>query len=239
MANMSVAASQGSEETHDHNHQLLSSQLHEECRYQCRSVVISQYINLYPPALAQVDEIGFLPLHRLLTNESSSIDDALMMIEKYPVALQHYVIFEDERIYALHIEIFYQCRVIILSKCIELYPEALNKRAINSIMFNINGNNFDVFASVLSMIFIARPTSLYWYDKEDDVDEDDTVIEYDIRDDPYYRRRILDNLLPHHVFTPTHESDYRDLNWQPRAAMIMLLSQMKIQQCNSTVNVEL
>jgi hypothetical protein len=38
-------------------------------------------------------------------------------------------------------------------------------------------------------------------------------INYDFQDDPdYYRRRILE--LPRHVFTPTHDADYRALNWQ-------------------------
>jgi hypothetical protein len=54
----------------------------------------------------------------------------------------------------------------------------------------------------------------------------------DFQEYPEYRRRIL-NLLPHHVFTPAHKSDYRDLNWQPRAAMMMLLSQMKIQHTHA------
>jgi hypothetical protein len=46
------------------------------------------------------------------------------------------------------------------------------------------------------------------------------------------------NLLPHHVFTPTHEIDYRDLNWQSREAMMMLLSQIKIQQQDSSANMK-
>jgi hypothetical protein len=52
------------------------------------------------------------------------------------------------------------------------------------------------YGPVLLIIFTARPMSLY---------DRNTYMSDDIRHDPYYRRRILDNLLPHHVFTPTYE----------------------------------
>jgi hypothetical protein len=86
----------------------------------------------------------------------------------------------------------------------------------------VNKGNFLTYAPALSVIFTARPMSLY--DRE-------ASLKYDIRDDPHNRRRIL-NLLPRHVFTPIYDTDYRDLNWKLRAAMLMLLSQMKIQQHN-------
>jgi hypothetical protein len=55
-----------------------------------------------------------------------------------------------------------------------------------------------------------------------------TFLQFDKRKDPTYRRRIL-HLLPRHVFTPTHDADSRDLNWKPRSALVMLLTQMKSQ----------
>jgi hypothetical protein len=45
-----------------------------------------------------------------------------MMIEKYQVALEHKCGYEC---LPLHIECKNQCRLSIISKCIELYPEAL------------------------------------------------------------------------------------------------------------------
>jgi hypothetical protein len=56
--------------------------LHVECSIRCRSAIILKCIELYSEALA--DAQGYLLLHRLLDNESSSIKDALMMMmEKY------------------------------------------------------------------------------------------------------------------------------------------------------------
>jgi ankyrin repeat protein len=101
--------------------------LHIECKNQCRSSIISKCIELYPESLAQATMTGYLPLHSLLWNKSSSMDDALMMIEKYPAALQHHTSTRYQNYLPLHIECKSQCRSTIISKCIELYPEALAK----------------------------------------------------------------------------------------------------------------
>jgi hypothetical protein len=60
-----------------------------ECSNRCRSAIISKCIELYPEALSKTDFNRYLPLHWLLENDFSTIEDALMMIEKYPSALQH------------------------------------------------------------------------------------------------------------------------------------------------------
>jgi ankyrin repeat protein len=97
--------------------------IHLECINQCRSIIISKCIELYPESLAVADREGYLPLHRLLNNASSSIEVAMMMIEKYPAALKHQGNYKADL--PLHIECNHQCRSIIISKCIELYPESL------------------------------------------------------------------------------------------------------------------
>jgi ankyrin repeat protein len=191
--------------------------LHQECRVQCRPSIISRCIELYPESLAKADSGGCVLLHVLLKNTSSSIDLALLMIEKYPKALKHQ---NAQGHLPLHLECMNQCRSSILSKCIEIYPDAVDVRAIFLTIENITKCSFALKATVLSIIFSARPLSLY--------DRSSYIID-DIRADPFYRRGIL-NLLPRHVFTSTHESDYRDLNWQSRAAIMMLFSQIKIQQ---------
>jgi ankyrin repeat protein len=190
--------------------------LHIECYNQCRSSIISKCIELYPEALAHADEWLDLPLHILLYN-SCSIEDALMMIDKYPAALQHQ---NSSGHFPLHLECKHQCRSSIISRCVELYPEALTDKTIDIIVKKIMKSNFYLFLSALSIIFTASPSALYSYNVSETLD---------IRDHPHCRRRIL-HLLPRHVFTPTHHADYRDLNWYPRAAMMMLLSQIKIQQ---------
>jgi hypothetical protein len=70
-------------DVHDHV-DIHGLDLHQECKNQCRSSIILQYIELYPDSLAKADEEKYLPLHRLLENKLSSIDVALTMIEKYP-----------------------------------------------------------------------------------------------------------------------------------------------------------
>jgi hypothetical protein len=73
--------------------------------------------------IALIDEEEFMPLHRLLFNKSSSsVDTILMMIEKYPTALRHLVC---HKYLAIQIECGIQCRLPVISKCIELYPESL------------------------------------------------------------------------------------------------------------------
>jgi hypothetical protein len=197
--------------------------LHIECKKQCRSSIIAKSIQLYPQALANADEEGYLPLHLSLQNSSyygrPSVDDALMMIEKYPAAVRHQ---GKYGLLPLHIECREKCRPPIITKCMELYPEALNDLTITCIVEKIHKNNFYRFSAVLSIVFTASPMSLYHHYRYISAKID--YVNYST-----YRRRIL-NLLPRRVFTPTHDADYRNLNWQPRAAMIMLLSQMKIQQ---------
>jgi hypothetical protein len=193
--------------------------LHIECSHQCRSSVISTLIELYPEALTRIGKYGNMPLHKLLYNSSSTVRDALMMIKKCPAALQHQT---KQGYLPLHIECSNLCRLSIISKCMELYPEGLNRQAITMILKKVNKSNLRSFYPVLSIVFAADPMRLY-------PDPFFGFRFHDIIDDPYYRRPIF-NLLPRHVFTPRHESEYRDLNWQPRAAMMMLLSQIKIDQ---------
>jgi hypothetical protein len=197
--------------------------LHLECRTQCRSPIISKYIELYPESLTMTDDSGYLPLHLLVCNQSSSIEDALTIIEKYPAALK---CLGSDELPPLHLECINQCRSPIILKCMELYPDALDYEVIHYVMEKIDKNNFHEYISVFTVIFTALPMSLSdWCDGHGDVlllyslrgDESD------IRADPDCRRRIL-HLLPHHVFTPVHDADYQDLNWKPRAAMMILLS---------------
>jgi hypothetical protein len=98
--------------------------LHIECNRKYRSAIISKRIELYPEALAKADMHRHLPLHQLLQNKASSIDDALMMIEKYPLALERQ---GSEGWLPIHIECSVQSILAILLKCIELYPEALRE----------------------------------------------------------------------------------------------------------------
>jgi hypothetical protein len=148
-----------------------------------------------------------------------TIEDELLMIEKYPAALKHRDVNGN---LPIHVECEKLFRSAIISKCIELYPESLADRVINLITNKVNQSDFHLFSSILSIIFTFRPLLLYNF-------LIDLHRNSDIRLNSTNRCRIL-NLLPRHVFTQTHDADHRDLNWQSRVAMMMLLSQMKIQQ---------
>jgi hypothetical protein len=179
-----------------------------------RSSIISKCIEFYPRALAVTDHEMSLPLNKLLRYDASSVDDALMMIEKLPAALQHWNNCDH---LPLHIECNRRCRSIIISKCIEIHPNLLDDATILLIVDKVDKLNFLSFSAQLSTIFTIRPMSLYHRHPS---------IYYDIRKDPCYRRRIL-HMLPYHVFF-THNTDYRDLNWQPREAMLILFSQTRM-----------
>jgi hypothetical protein len=65
-------------------------------QHQCRSAITSKYMGayilamgLYPESCDIADKSEYLLLHVLLENMSSSIVDALMMMENYPEALQY------------------------------------------------------------------------------------------------------------------------------------------------------
>jgi ankyrin repeat protein len=98
--------------------------LHIEKRHQCRLPVILKCIELFPESLSDINHNGYLPLHLLLADKSSSIDDAHMIINKYPAVLAYK---DGQCQLPLHIECSNQCRPSIISKCIELYPEALKE----------------------------------------------------------------------------------------------------------------
>jgi hypothetical protein len=94
--------------------------LHSECKNQCRSSILSKCIELYPEALAKVYSRNLL-LNILLGSSASSIDDAVMMMEKYPAALH----IKIAAVIYLHSECDYRRRCAVIAKCIELYPNSL------------------------------------------------------------------------------------------------------------------
>jgi hypothetical protein len=104
------------------NKDLERQPVHLECENQCRSVIISKCIELYPECLAQADRLKYLPLHVAMMNIHTPVPFILFLIDSYPCALQTEL---DSGYLALHIECMYQRRPSIISKCIELYPEAL------------------------------------------------------------------------------------------------------------------
>jgi ankyrin repeat protein len=66
--------------------------------------------------------IGEDILHQLLADHSSSMEDALQWINHDPFRLQHQ---DSKHQCPIHIECMNRCRSAIISRCIELYPQAL------------------------------------------------------------------------------------------------------------------
>jgi hypothetical protein len=91
-----------------------------ECSNQCRLAVISKCIQLHPKSLAVSCDQGCLPLHNIVSNHTSSFDVALLLIEKYPVALRHQNLKGQ---LPLHIECMIQCRIVLVRKYLALYPQ--------------------------------------------------------------------------------------------------------------------
>jgi hypothetical protein len=192
--------------------------LHIECACKGRSSILSICIELYPETLAITDMEGRVPLFWLLYNQFSSTEDALMLLEKCPMAN---MIMKGIQLSLLpvHMEAFNRCRLSVVTKCIELNPESLDELAIYLLIEKVIKSQCSDRTSILSIIFTTRPNYLY----------DQPNLQVDHRDNPGYRRSVL-KLLPRHIFTPTHEADYQDLNWEPRSTIMMLLSQLKIKQ---------
>lgn len=140
--------------------------IHIECSYRCRSAVLSKCIEGCPESLAVADEDEYLPLHTLLLNKSSCYEDALLMIERYPAALEHQNSRGD---FPIHIECLNQCRSVVISKCLELYPESFDQgRAIAHIPLHVLlGNESSSLDDALSMIdkspSILRHPNKYGY----------------------------------------------------------------------------
>jgi hypothetical protein len=187
--------------------------LHIECSNLCRSSIISKCIELYPEALVLGDWHWYLPIHTAIANHNATIDGLLILMESNPASLKYRC---RSGYFPVQLECEDQRRPIIILKCIELNPRSLES-AIQIIMKRINKRNFHMFSTALVAILSCYPMSLY--DRPRD----------DVRCIGYYRRKILHS-LPRHIFTSIHESDYRDLHWQARAAMMMLFSQINIQQ---------
>jgi hypothetical protein len=207
--------------------------LHIECMKQCRSAIISKCIELYPEALSIPSGNDSLPLHRLLSNQVSSIEDALMMIEKYPQALKlknHSSWRSTDLDLPIHIECYMQCRPAVLSKCIELYPQSLNiSDADGNIPWIVALNKMYLFSydsvyelrKSLLVLLLANPACLYQ-------PLDDPVIDkHPMMQDAGCRRLIL-NLPPSCLLSMEHKQAYHDLNWQPRSSLLHLWLQIRL-----------
>jgi hypothetical protein len=139
---------------------------------------------MYPESLAMVDRWGYLPLHILLWNKSSSIACILIMIEKYPAALK------NGSALLPRVECVYKSKPSMISKCIailHLYPELLNQRVAFSLFNKINKSKLHACVHGMSILLTIYPMSFYFHHSNDS------------GVDPHYRRLIL-KLLPRHVF---------------------------------------
>jgi ankyrin repeat protein len=96
--------------------------IHIECGKGSRIQVIVKCIELYPEGIMAEESREFLPLELILLNNASSIQAVLYVIEQYPQAVKHFA----AGYHPLHIECREQCRLQVLSRIYELYPDVIN-----------------------------------------------------------------------------------------------------------------
>jgi hypothetical protein len=200
--------------------------LYIECNFQCRPVILSRCIELYPQALAKADERKCLPLHIILSRHRSSLDIALVMIKKCPESLRQ--AYEYQRL-PLHLECIYQCRPSIISKCIELCPESVYQPDLyDDIPWTLalkakldRTDNISELCKSLYALLSAYPSSFYY------PPHDPLVDQLAIRRGHRYRRMLL-NLLPSCLSSSYHVQGYHDLNWEPRCSLLHLWLQIRL-----------
>jgi hypothetical protein len=204
--------------------------LHIECRYRCRPAILSKCIALYPEALSLSNQNGSLPLHLLLSNISSSVEAVTMVIEKCPTAVKCFeTSYLSKKYLPIHIECRQQCRSVVLSKFIELYPESLSicdgdrqipwTAALNGMYLS-----YEIIYMLRKSLFLllsAHPAAFYH------PSDDPLVNKLGIMQDPRCCRMIL-NLLPSCLSSAAHLQSCRDLNWQPRYSLLHLWLQLRV-----------
>jgi ankyrin repeat protein len=197
--------------------------IHYACTSQCKPSVMSKLLELYPESLAVSDGQGNLPLHCVLAFIFAPTAIALMMVEKYPDAIRHR---NAQRNLPIHIECSAQCRAIILSKCIELYPESLsltgllNNHPWSCALYGVNYETIRRQRKALFILLSARPESFYHPPHYPFINQ--LVVWKDSQ-----CRRIIFNLLPCCLSSAAHLQDYRDLNWRPRSSLLYLCLQFR------------
>jgi hypothetical protein len=206
--------------------------IHLECEYQCRSAVLSKCIELYPASLSITGRNNSLPLHQLLSSSVSTIDDALMMIDKNPQALKHKnnSYYSTDMYLPIHIESSKGCRSAVLLKCIKLYPESLSVcDGDGDIPWTIALKkqflfSYDIIRNLHMSLFTllsAHPASFYH------PPHDPLIDKLPMMKDPSSCRLIL-NLLPSCLSSAAHLQAYHDLNWQPRSSLLHLWLQIRL-----------
>jgi hypothetical protein len=132
--------------------------LHIECSRQGRLSSMLKLIELYPESLAMTDRSECFPLHVLLRNKSSTVDVALMIIEKYPAALKHQKI--CSHYLPIHVECDNQCRPYVISKCIELYPESLAIAGLGYLPLHLLLRKISITVDIALLMIVKYPTAL-------------------------------------------------------------------------------
>jgi hypothetical protein len=206
--------------------------LHYECICCSRLPIIAKCIDLYPESLDMHDNMSHLPLHLLLRNTSSSTEVALYLIDRFPEALRRA---ECNGNLPIHLECLFQCRIEVISKCLELYPDSAR------IPNDKEGMPFTIILhraarliwkarevmrnhqKILSVILPLFPRAFYYpLDKPL------------VNDVPKYFgfKRMVFNLLPSCLSFPEHShhhqiiQSYHDLNWEPRSPLLYLWLQL-------------
>jgi hypothetical protein len=203
--------------------------LHIECGRQCRSIVISKCIELYPQSLEVGNMNGYTPL-LLLIYTNKPLTQTLELIHKCTAAVR----LPTSRDYLpLHFECDKLCRPTIISKLIELYPEALSMcNKSGNIPWTLALQKTDCIPYIyqrrksLTILLSAYPSAFYH------PPHDPIVNKLAMMRHRTCRRMIL-NLFPSCLSSAAHLQSYHDLNWQSSCSLLHLWLQIRMKHRRS------
>jgi hypothetical protein len=191
--------------------------IHVESASQCRWPLLCKFIEFYPESLSNSDVYENLPLHLILSNASATaIEIPCRLIEKYPASVYHR---NKDGDLPIHIECKNQCRPILISKLIALYPASISIRNSADLMIprmitlaRVNPSNVHRRAESFCLLSSSDPP------------EDRLVIDLPSMQDPC--RRVILNSIPTSILFSTQLLLCHDLNWQARSPLLHLFLQI-------------
>jgi hypothetical protein len=216
--------------------------IHIECSKGSQIQVISKCVEFYPEGLEKVDGMEYmLPLQCLLMSDTSSLDAALYVMDQYPEAIKHRRFNGDS--YPLHAECMKQCRLRVLSKCYEFYPDAIGvyleqdedlKLPFHIAWYNaslLHTGNDDDDVSELSMLTSLnkhRDSLVFLLSKYPAALNNPPHYPFMERHFTPASLRFLFNLFPSANLLEQALDGYHDLNWEPRSSLIYTSLQLQM-----------
>jgi hypothetical protein len=201
--------------------------VHVESLHECRASIIAKCIELYPESLHMPSCPGDFLLHCCQSNESSSVEVALMLMEKYPAELQHTNKYDD---LPIHLECKKQCRVAVIRRCFEIYPHSVMEiedgyiHPMELILWRIGttANRYNTHRFIPVLSFLVQVNPIAFVELVCSPRPNSSSLEnYDLR-----MQRILMNLISGNMLSEEMRKVQRNFNWHPRSSLLYLMLQL-------------